>query len=77
MNYYLCNLKAFWTLSSSVFDFSNSFAHIFSLMPSGGLASWSHVNELQGVRPVINLKANAIISKGDGSPINPFIVKTE
>ena len=73
-NYYLYNGKYFWTLSPSYFVSSNSFAGIWAVMLSGGLDRWYGVSFSIGVRPVINLKADVIISKGDGSSLNPFIV---
>ena len=46
-------------------------------MSSGNLNLWRNVTFSYGVRPVINLKADTLITKGDGSSINPFVVKTE
>ena len=46
-------------------------------MSSGGLDQWHNVTYSFGVRPVINLKADVTISKGDGSSLNPFVIKTE
>ena len=77
MNYYLYNSGYFWTLSPSYFPSDYSRAHVWIVLPSGSLAPWNLVTSSIGVRPVINLKANTLITKGDGSSINPFIVKTE
>ena len=49
----------------------------FSISSSGSFAVSNSVGSQQGTRPVINLKADVTISKGDGSSLNPFIVKTE
>ena len=76
-NYYLYNGKEYWLLSPSRFDSSGSSAGVWSVMPSGSLTPWFNVTLSLGVRPVINLKADTLITKGDGSSINPFIVKTE
>ena len=43
-------------------------------MPSGSLDPWHHVTNSIGVRPVINLRADTVITKGDGSSLNPFVV---
>ena len=74
-NYYLYNGKYFWTLSPSYFDSHGSFANVWLVVPSGSLAPWSRVTYSNGVRPVINLKANTLITKGDGSSLNPFTIK--
>ena len=73
-NYYLYNGKYFWTLSPSDFHSSNSIAHVWAVLPSGGLNPWYYVASSFGVRPVINLKADTLITKGDGSSLNPFVV---
>ena len=44
------------------------------VMPSGSLGPWDDVTGSFGVRPVINLKADTLITKGDGSSINPFVL---
>ena len=77
MNYYLYNSRYFWTLSPSSFNSRNSNACVWTMMSSGDLNLWRNVTFSFGVRPVITLKADTLITKGDGSSINPFIVKTE
>ena len=76
-NYYLYNGKDYWLLSPSYFSSSSSTAYVWYVMASGGLNPWYSVISSLGVRPVINIKADATITKGDGSSLNPFIVKTE
>ena len=73
-NYYLYNGKYYWTLSPSRFYSYRSSAYVWSVMPSGGLSPWDDVTPSFGVRPVINLKADTLITKGDGSSLNPFVV---
>ena len=73
-NYYLYNGKYFWTLSPSNFESNHSLARVWLVMPSGSLLPWSNVTNSFGVRPVINLKANTLVTKGDGSSINPFVL---
>ena len=77
MNYYLYNSRNFWTISPSYFSFNYSDARIWAVMFSGNLHPGYRVTNSNEVRPVINLKADATISKGDGSSLNPFVVKTE
>ena len=74
-NYYLYNGKYYWTLSPSYFDSGGSYAYVWSVMPSGSLYPWYNVTYYGGVRPVINLKANTLVTKGDGSSLNPFVIQ--
>ena len=71
-NYYLYNGKSYWTLSPSGFFSDYSSARVLAVMPSGSLYPWHHVVNSFGVRPVINLKDNTMITKGDGTALNPF-----
>ena len=73
-NYYLYNGKYYWTLSPSYFNSGYSIANVWIVMPSGGLNPWNHVAHSIGVRPVINLRADTAITKGDGSSLNPFVL---
>jgi len=73
-NYYLYNGKYFWTLSPSYFSSYYSLARVWYVMPSGSLVLWSNVADSFGVRPVISLRADTAITKGDGSSLNPFVI---
>ena len=73
-NYYLYNGNYFWTLSPSYFYSSYSNANVWTVMPSGSLPPWYLMTYSVGVRPVINLRANTLITKGDGSSLNPFVI---
>ena len=73
-NYYLYNGKYYWLLSPSHFASGSSHASVWSVMPSGSLNPWTYVTSSIGVRPVINIKADTLITKGDGSSLNPFVV---
>ena len=73
-NYYLYNGQYTWTLSPSRFLSYNSHASVWSVNPSG-ILSWYSVASSFGTRPVINLKADAQITKGDGTSLNPYVVK--
>ena len=74
-NYYLYNGNYFWTLSPSYFDSYYSHAFVWYVLSSGSLNPWVYVTDSIGVRPVINLKADTLITKGDGSSLNPFVIK--
>ena len=74
-NYYLYNGNYFWTLSPSYFLSNYSAAGVWFVLPSGSLYQWTYVAFSIGVRPVINLKADVQITKGDGSSLNPFVIR--
>ena len=75
-NYYLYNGQYFWTLSPSYFESNNSTAQVWNVNPSGSLYHWYRVTDSNGARPVINLKADTLITKGDGTSLNPYVVKS-
>ena len=75
-NYYLYNGQYQWSLSPWAFDPQNSTADVWFVTPSGSLAPWRRVINSFGVRPVINLTADTLITKGDGSSLNPFVIKS-
>ncbi len=73
-NYYLYTGKYYWTLSPSIFRSIDSFAYVWRVVPSGSLNPLAHMRDSIGVRPVINIKADTLMTKGDGSSLNPFVV---
>ena len=73
-NYYLYNGQYQWSLSPVGFTSNFSHAGVWSIQPSGKLNPWHIVTYSFGVRPVINLKSDTLITKGDGSALNPFRV---
>ena len=73
-NYYLYNGQYLWTLSPSSFESNYSYARVWDVHPSGSLGHWLNVTNSFGARPVINLKADTLITKGDGTSLNPYVV---
>ena len=73
-NYYLYNGQYFWTLSPSNFVSYSSAVVRLARDPSGSLNDWAYVANSFGARPVINLKADTLITKGDGTSLNPYVV---
>ena len=73
-NYYLYNGQYQWSLSPGIFSPYYSYAHAWLVKPSGSLRPWGNVTYSFGVRPVINLKSDTLITKGDGTALNPFTV---
>ena len=76
-NYYLYSSNYFWTLTPGIFLSYRSHANNFSVNSAGSFEATNSVGGTYVTRPVINLKSDVIISKGDGSSINPFVVKAE
>ena len=72
--YYLRTNNYYFTMTPSYFDAANAIAHVYIVIPAGGLYPWSHVTSSNGVRAVINLRSDVLISKGDGTIENPFIL---
>ena len=75
-NYYLYNGQYFWTLSPSLFNSYASHASVWHVLPLGSLDPWDNVASSYGVRPVINLRSDVQITKGDGTSLNPYVVST-
>ena len=75
-NYYLYNGQYQWSLSPSYFTPSNSTARVWLVYPSGSLLTGGRVANSFGTRPVINLRADTLITKGDGTALNPFVIET-
>ena len=73
-NYYLYNGQYQWSLSPGNFRSYYSDATVWGVNPSGGLYPWYRATYSFGARPVINLKANTLITKGDGTALNPYVV---
>ncbi len=75
-NYYLYNGQYFWTLSPSYFNSYYSRAIVWLVSPSGGLIDWDSVANSFGARPVFNLKADTLITNGDGTSSAPYKIAT-
>ena len=75
-NYYLYNGQYQWSLSPGNFGSFYSIANVWAVGSSGSLRPWYGVTDSLGVRPVINLKADTLITKGDGTALNPYVVKS-
>ncbi|MDD6244113.1 MAG: hypothetical protein PUB03_00435, partial [bacterium] len=75
-NYYLYNGQYFWTMSPSYFEPTTSNACVWYVLPSGNLIYWGYVDNSFGTRPVINLKSDIQITKGDGTALNPYVIAT-
>ena len=78
-SYYLHTGEYYWTMSPSYFDSAGpaGYAYVFIVDSDGNLNfSNYYVGRTNGVRPVINLKADVTITRGNGSSSSPFEVTT-
>ena len=70
--YYLKTGGYFWTMTPSFLE-AKSYVH--GINSVGEFTSWFGVAMSYGVRPVINLRSDVLISQGDGTIENPYILK--
>ncbi len=70
--YYLRTNNYYFTMTPSYFRAANALAYVYFVHPTGVLSPWSYVSNSRGVRAVINLRSDVLISKGDGTTQNPF-----
>ena len=73
-SYWLNTGQAYWTMSPSNFYSWNGVAYVWGVYGNGSLDHYWTTTTL-GVRPVINLKSEISLSKGDGSVNNPYTIK--
>ena len=69
-SYYLYTSTYYWTISPAAYD--RDYAHIFDVSLSGQVIT-SNANNWNGIRPVINLKADIQIT-GEGTIDSPYEV---
>ena len=53
---------------------ADTLAYVYNVYPTGELNLWGSVASRHGVRPVINIRSDVLISQGDGTIQNPFIL---
>ena len=75
-SFYLYNGQGYWTMSPSYFSSSSGAAYVCDLHSSGKLDIWTSTSNSFGVRPVINLKTDIQIAKGDGTALNPYVIQS-
>ena len=73
-SYWLNTGQAYWTMSPSDFNSWYGYAGVWRVDGDGNLHNSWTTNTL-GVRPVINLKSEISLSKGDGSVNNQYTIK--
>ncbi len=77
---YLYTNREYYTLSPSKYDTvstGGSGAHTFYMRGSyADFYDYYNVYKGYGVRPVISLSPNTMVSRGNGTSINPYVIST-
>lgn len=73
--YYLQNGTIYWTMSPYFFRSSDSSGFAIYIY-SYGYWNGNFISNANGVRPVINLKSDVIVSSGTGSLSDPWMIST-
>ena len=72
--YYLYTGQTYWTMSPSLFNSGSALAYVWYVSSTGYLNHWATTSTSLGVRPVVNLSADVLISGGDGTSQNPYVI---
>lgn len=72
-HHYLYSGYAFWTMSPGYFNTSYGRSGVWRMTDTGNLSTNSVAN-IQGVRPVINIKPDVEIITGTGTPEDPYVI---
>ena len=70
-SYYLYNKNFFWMMSPAGFDSSD--AQVWHIDNSGRIYAYV-TNSMLTLRPIINLKADTVISIGTGTSSDPYVI---
>lgn len=74
--YYLYSGQTYYTMSPNRFIASSVVPNIWIINSTGSLNSVAN-NSSYAVRPVVNLSSEVLITGGDGTASNPYIVTLE
>ena len=72
--FYLKQNDSYWTMSPSYFYSLAVTSFVLGVNSTGSLYSSNLANSV-GLRPIINISPDALISQGDGSVENPYVLK--
>ena len=75
--YYLYTGQIYWTMSPSFFNSGIVAATGWNVNSDGRLLLWTWVSNSSGVRPVINLTSDILITGGNGVVSSPYTVALE
>ena len=71
--YYLYTGQTYWTMSPATFASSHAYASVWCVRLTGYLSALWFTTSV-GVRPVVNLSSDILITGGDGMKNNPYTV---
>lgn len=73
--YYLTDDNSVWTLNKR--DNKSAWIHTYINEETGQIENYKNIdiNNIYGIRPTLNLKKDSIISAGNGSITNPYVLK--
>ena len=69
-NYYLHTNNSFWTMTPSYFN-AAVYANVWLVTQTGNM-TFNSVTFVGGIRPVINIRSDVLISSGDGTIESPY-----
>ena len=72
---YAYSTQHYWTMSPSYFDATSGYATEWFQTGAGFLVPWYDVTIWSGARPVINLKADTLVTTGIGTSSDPYVVE--
>lgn len=73
-SFYLYTGQYFWTMSPVLFSSSSVVVREWNIYSDGKLHGWSWASSLYGVRPVINLTSEILVTGGNGTASFPYTV---
>ena len=80
VNNFLNTERFYWTMTPYLYAVTRyeSKAYVYLIYPAGYVGDFSSgfVTNVNGVRPVINLRADVQIVSGDGTASNPYVIAT-
>ena len=74
-DYYLQTNDYYFTMTPAFFVSGTGIAALYNVDPLGQLNQWDNIAYSFGTRPVINIRSDVLISQGDGTSENPFILQ--
>ena len=81
-SYYLYSSSDFWTMSPQAFakgtfyGYTDLITYVYRVTSGKLWMTHSGSGVTEWVRPVINLKSNVLVDKGNGTSSNPYVIKT-
>ena len=70
VNHFLYSVYPYWTMTPAYFYNSNA----YNFVVNKNALSQVKVNGESGIRPVVTVKGNVVISSGEGSVESPYIL---